>query len=650
MGALSGERARPRAAADLTENGRGTTVGPAAPGLGPLLREVREQLEAPGWRGFALLRRYRSENPGSARTLARQLRSVRWEERDDFPARRVRFAFAGTGSTANLEDALLLEALDRGIIPISYHAASRQPSRELRDPASGLHGHQPEVVVIAATPSAPGAGTDPPGSIGAGEAEAFLDSLIEDLRAFRARSSAVLVIHNFPPPELRPLGLGDWREPNGQGEVYARLNLALAARCREIPDVQVVDVPHLVALSGAGWWTLHRSWFLGNLGASEELAPLLCREYAAVGAALRGLVRKCLVLDLDGTLWGGVVGEVGAEAVQIGRDFPGNIFRAIQRVVQQLHERGVVLALNSQNNEEDAWAPFGGRAEMLLERRHFAAWRINWKDKASNLRELSEELRLGLDSFVLLDNDPVQRAWVEDSLPEVHVIPAQDPLDMLRALTTQRLFDSLGQTAEDALRGKSYVAASRRREEQATATDRESFLASLGITVSVGRASPEHVPRLAQLSQRTNQFNLTTKRYTEGQMQELCAAPDAEVLYCACRDRFADEGVTGLVILRRVGAEWVVDTFLLSCRVLGWGVERALAAAMCRIAGARGGGSLRGEYTRTAKNGITEGFYRELGFSPLQFDSERSSWLLELPAPVDTPPAWIRLQVDGEAR
>jgi FkbH-like protein len=219
---------------------------------------------------------------------------------------------------------------------------------------------------------------------------------------------------------------------------------------------------------------------------------------------------------------------------------------------------------------------------------------------------------------------------------------------MLLSLARQRLFDALGQTAEDRHRAGSYVAAARRREEEAAAGDREAFLASLDLAVTVGPAAPEHLARLAQLAQRTNQFNLTTKRYTEGQIRELCDGPDSTVLYCSSRDRFADEGVIGLVILRGPGAEWSIDSFLLSCRVLGRGVERALAAASCRIAASRGATGLRGEYVRTAKNGIAEGFYPAMGFSPLHSDADRSSWLLPLPAGAETLPAWIRLHVEGE--
>jgi FkbH-like protein len=608
------------------------------------LPEVLDRLRLAGWKGFALLRRYRSELSGSARPLVRGLRSLAWERRDDYEGRRVRFAFTADASTANLEDALWLESLDRGIVPVSYHSALRQVTRELRDPASGLYAHEPDVAVVAASfPADPDAGSD------AVSPDAFLDALAADLRAFRARSSAVLLVHGFVAPEFRPLGIHDWREPKGLFELYARLNLGLAERCRDIADTHVVDVGRHLARSGASWSTLHRSAFLAGVAASENLAPFLCRDYAAAGAARRGLVRKVLALDLDDTLWGGVVGEVGAAKVQVGNDHPGNIFRAIQRAAQKLHERGVVLAINSRNEEEDGWAPFRTRPEMALERRHFAAWRINWKDKATNMRELASELRLGLDSFVMLDNDPVQRAWVEDQIPEVHVIPAGDPLDMLRALADQRLFDGLSHTPEDALRAASYTAATRRREEDASAVDRAAFLAGLGLVVTVRRASPAELPRLAQLAERTNQFNLTTRRYSEAEIARACAEPDTVVLSCSSRDRFAADGIVGLAILKGGGPEWVVDTLLLSCRVLGWGVERALLAAACRVAAERGASSLRGEFIPSAKNGIAKGFYAEAGFSRLDSGEERQAWRLALPAPADVAPAWIELVLEEAA-
>jgi FkbH-like protein len=597
------------------------------------LDEIVAALGGAGWAGFASLRRYLAERPREARAVAQRLQGVDWRARGDFEARSVRYAVLADSGTANLRGPLLLESIVRGVIPEQYHAAPGRISHEIGDPESGLWAHRPEVVVLAA----------PHSEI----SDALLESLLGWIRELRARSQALVVVHELMPPEFRAGGIHDWREPDGPSAASARLNQALREGCRAIPDVHLVDVGRLAALSGAREWTLHKTRFLGGFAFPEELALLLGREYAAFGAALRGLQRKCLVVDLDETLWGGIVGEVGAAGVAIGGAHPGNIHQELQRVVRQLKERGVVLALNSRNNEEDAWQPFQERPEMLLRKHDFAAWRINWGDKAQNLRELSRELGLALESLVVLDDDPVARAWIEDSLPEVHVLPAQDPLDMLRMLATTRVFEGTSRTAEDALRARSYEAAVLRRQERDATADRAAFLGRLGLEVAVGRASQQELPRLSQLSQRANQWNLTARRYSEAQLAELVASGRGAVLYCTCRDRFADEGIAGLLVLRKGEPAWAVESFALSCRVLGWGVERALAAAACSVARDAGAVELQAEYVATARNRQAESFYEELGFAPVTRSGAGSTWRLALAAPPDLTPPWIRLRFEN---
>jgi FkbH-like protein len=590
----------------------------------PVLGDVLAALAQPGWRGFARLRRYRAESADPQRPLVRALRSVPWSGRGDLEARAVRVAFVGTASTANLDDALWLEALDRGLVPETQHSGSRQPSRELRDPAGELTAFRPDAVVVAAEPAA---GDDP---------AAFVADLIADLRAFRAHSQALLLVHGLVEPDAPPCGIAGAPGP------HAAAQAALVAGCREIADAWVVDVAGALLRGGARWATLHRGRFVGGLALPAEAALPLARDYAALLAARRGLARKVLALDLDDTLWGGVVGEAGASGLALGRDFPGNVFVALQQVVRRLRDRGVLLALLSRNDEDAGWAPFRERPEMVLRREDVAAFRIDWQDKAQNLRALAAELRLGTDSFVFLDNDPVQRAWMEEQLPEVYVIPAGDPLDMLHALAATRVFDGLGATAEDALRAESYAAGARRRQEETAAPDREAFLASLGLEVTVLRATSAHVARVAQLTQRTNQFNLTTRRYTEGEIRALLDAQDVDVVCCSCRDRFAEEGVVGVAVLRTAGALAEIEALLVSCRVLGRGVEHAFGAAVARIAAARGATHVRGAFVRTAKNGLAEGFYSELGFAAEDDEGGRWRHAADPPPPA---PAWIDLRL-----
>jgi FkbH-like protein len=387
---------------------------------------------------------------------------------------------------------------------------------------------------------------------------------------------------------------------------------------------------------------------MGAYYLPEALTPLLSREYVAVAAALKGFAKKCLVVDLDDTLWGGVAGEDGVAKLEIGGGYPGNIYRELQQVIYQLSERGVILAINSKNNQDDAWEVFERRPEMVLRREHFSAWRINWQDKATNLQAIAQELGVGLDSCVVLDDNPTERAWVEEWLPEVYVLPAQDPLEMLRVLATTPLFDTLDSTAEDQLRAKSYTAAAQRRTLQANTTNLAEFLSQLDIEAVICRPTESQLGRVAQLTQRTNQFNLTTRRYTHEQIKALWTNANVELLCCEVRDKFADEGIVGVVILHKSTEAWSIDTFLLSCRVLGRGVEGALLWAVCHQAATAGARWVYGEYVRSAKNGQIEGFYREAGFTPVAGDAIGSHWTLALPAPAELRPTWISLSMIQE--
>jgi len=598
------------------------------------LDQVCAALASSGWTGFSLARRYLRAHPGALRELARRLEAGDRDVFADREARTVRWAFLAESSTLNLRDRLTIESLLRGMFVEQYHAPAGAIAREVADPSSGLWAHRPDVVVVHPFTAA-GAGGEleiPP-----------KERLSELLQQLREGTEAVILVHNLVAPELRPLGVVDWVEPGGIGARVARFNLELADLCHETTGAYVVDLAPLLSLARAGYWTLHRSAFLADLALPDEIGACLCGQYAAVGAALRGLVRKCLVVDLDDTLWGGVVGEVGAGGVAIGQGFPGNVFRSIQGAVRQLHENGAVLAISSRNNEEDAWEPFDTRPEMVLKREHFAAWRINWEDKVESLREISDELGLALDSFVVLDDNPVNRYWIETQLPEVWVLSAQDPLDMVRELATTRLFEGLERTAEDRLRGRSYAARPRRLRSERGEADRETFLTELELEVTAGRASPPQLPRLAQLSQRTNQFNLTTRRHTQNQLAELLASEDSEVIYCSCRDRFSDEGIIGLALLVGNGAEWRIDSLLLSCRVLGWGVESCLAEVVRQMAKERGAEVLQGVYVASGRNAQTRLFYEKLGFLLVASDEQGSTWELDPRSSASLSPRWIEL-------
>jgi FkbH-like protein len=350
-----------------------------------------------------------------------------------------------------------------------------------------------------------------------------------------------------------------------------------------------------------------------NPAGLAELADLVARH----AAAYHGRARKVVALDLDGTVWGGVVGEVGLTGIALGDEEVGLAFRDMQRELVRLHDSGTVLVACSKNNRDDVADVFERHPAMTLKLSHFAAERINWQDKATNIREMAAELGLGLDSFVFLDDNPVERDWVRQALPMVTVpeLP-EDPADRLSFLRGSGLFDRIALTEADARRAEGYKAQGIRTRLKEGAGSFDDFLRSLEQEVAIEPVDEAALPRAAQLCQRTNQFNLTTRRHTIADLERMLEDDRTDVFQLSVRDRFADSGVTGLAILRRDGDAAEIDTLLLSCRVLGRRVEDCLLSFLAARASAAGARRLRGHYLPTAKNGQTATFFPDRGFEP----------------------------------
>ncbi len=520
-----------------------------------------------------------------------------------------------------------------------YHSPFGQLALETRNSKSGLFNHEPEVIVLAPVTgiwqrlkaSSPDA------------AEQSVEEAWSHVTALRKSFDGLILVQNLVSLESRPNGMLEPRGNLGLADFARTINLYLSQRCRETRDAFVLDAELLSGQCGAIWPGLHKQRFMASRPVADELANLLAAEIAAFCAAQKGFSRKCLVVDLDNTLWGGVAGEDGVAALRIGGGFPGNIYTELQKEIFALRKRGTTLAIASKNNEADVWEVFGQRPEMILKRDSFSAHRINWKDKATNLCELAVELKLGLDAFVLLDDNPVERNWIEEALPEVEVCPASDPLEMLRWLVTCRRFDTLAITREDSLRANSYSALESRSRLASGSSSVEEYLQSLATHIDVGCDDLAQISRVAQLTQKTNQFNLTTRRYTEVEIQKRTQDAAWRVFWCSCRDRFADEGVIGAALVELTDDEWRIDTFLLSCRVLGRSVEKAFLGIICDRAHAQGVRIIRGDFIRSARNAQTEGFFASCGFIVDELAADFSKWHLVLPASGVTP-KWIYLR------
>lgn len=328
--------------------------------------------------------------------------------------------------------------------------------------------------------------------------------------------------------------------------------------------------------------------------------------------------KKCLVLDLDNTLWGGVLGEDGVDGIMLGGDYPGKAYSYWQNALLQLQRNGVILALCSKNNESDVLELWEKSPSVVLKREHFSAMRINWRDKVANLQELSQELNIGLDSMVFIDDNPAERELVKQMLPEVAVPEfPEKPYQLMPFFKSlvERYFRIYKVTAEDREKTKQYHANALRRAELTRFADFDDYLSSLEIEVDVIHANEHNLPRIAQLTQKTNQFNLTTCRYTESDVQQRLQR-GWHVLCMSVRDRFGDSGITGVLMMEPLNAETVnIDSLLVSCRILGKGIEEVFVKTALNMMRSQGYQRVVARYLPTSKNLLTVDFYDKMGMT-----------------------------------
>jgi FkbH-like protein len=375
-----------------------------------------------------------------------------------------------------------------------------------------------------------------------------------------------------------------------------------------------------------------RQWVIAKLPFAQRFVPQYAESVARVLAAVRGKSRKVLVLDLDNTIWGGVVGDDGIEGLKLGQGDPaGEAFVEFQRAALALKNRGILLAVCSKNAESVALKAIREHPDMILREADFSAFQINWSDKASNLEVLAKRLSLGLDSFVFFDDNPFEREQVRRALPSVCVpeLPS-DPNAYARILLTSGFFESITFSREDQERSDQYAANARRETLLTQSRDLDSYLRSLQMRAIFTGAGSVGWQRFAQLINKSNQFNLTTRRYTEADI--LALAADAETLTLQVRllDRFGDNGMISSIICRRDGQDWLFDTWVMSCRVLGRRVEEAILNEVVARAREAGVERLRGVYRATERNGMVKDHYAGLGFSPNGEEETGTHWLLNI--------------------
>jgi FkbH-like protein len=536
-----------------------------------------------------------------------------------------RLAILASHTVDHLVPGIRVAGLSRRLA-MSVHVAAYGQYRQ------ALLGHDPELAAFApqmvllaldARDAPLDLPLDAPEEAVAAAVGARVDELRGLWRRARERFAAQVVQQTLVVADPPVFGSFEGLVPASPTAVVERLNAEIRIAARQ-EGVLLLDLAWTAAQHGrqAGFADPVR-WHQAKQLVSHVLAPLYGDLVARIAAAAAGLSRKCLVLDLDNTLWGGVIGDDGIDGIKLGQgNATGEAFLAVQRYAALLGKRGIILAVCSKNDLAVAEAAFN-HPDMALRRSDIACFVANWNDKASNLRHIAKTLNIGIDSLVFVDDNPAERDIIRRELPQVGVpeLP-EDAAHYAARVADAGYFETVSFTADDAARGKAYALNEERRAALEQASDMDAYLRGLEMTMSARAIGPAELPRATQLINKTNQFNLTTRRYTEQQVEHVAGDPRALALSVRLRDKFGDNGLISVVLARPDPAlpqgELLIDTWLMSCRVLGRQVEEATLQVVAAEARQRGARALVGEYRPSGRNGMVAEHYAKLGFAPCE--------------------------------
>jgi len=517
-----------------------------------------------------------------------------------------------------------------GIFPQLYTGLYGAYVQEVLDHSSGLHAFNPDAVVLALDwrdvfSELPIGAPDADAAAAVASKSDRILALIAQLE----RRGYTIYAHTVAPPAPSYRGLAERTAAASPQRQVSAANERLFAHTQG--RVHWIDVEALAQRTGLERWSPERLYLNGRLPFDPRFLPAYMRLFGGAWRAANARAKKVLAIDLDNTLWGGVVGDDGVENIALGPDSPaGEAYARFGAYVKALGERGVALAVCSKNDPQVAASAFA-HPHAALRVEDFAAFECSWDDKVTGLRRIAAALNLGIDSFVFADDNPAECALVRAELPEVGVVElAGDPAGFVDALEAERWFDAERYTSEDLQRGRSYAARRLVEAERAGAVNMEAFLASLEMQGELFQAAEADLARIAQLEQKTNQFNLTTRRYDDAAVRAFAARGDAVVLGFRLRDRHADHGLVSSLIAIREGETLRVDSWLMSCRVFSRTAERFVMAGLLELARERGARTIIGEYLPTAKNGVVARLYADLGFTAR--DGEGCRWELDVAA------------------
>ena len=548
--------------------------------------------------------------------------------------KKLRVAFLASFTINGFEETMRVKCKKKKIECMTYVGDYNQYNQEILENDSKFYRFKPELTfLILDVRHILGELFFYPYSLSISEKEDFVKNKIHEItnliRMIIKNSGSRVILTELQIPTYSPYGISDQNEKVGVKEIVREINIGIKHEVKDELLISILDFNQFIQRYGEQNIFNYNQFFSGDIKISIEYIPKFVDEMMRYVTAITGTTKKCIVLDLDNTLWGGVVGEDGFENIKLGDDPIGRSFVEFQKRLLALNQRGIILAINSKNNFDDAIKVVKEHPNMILREENFGCIKINWNDKVTNLYEISRELNIGLDSFVFFDDDPINREFIKKQLEQVLVIDLpSDSAKFAHVLTEMNVFESLKITDEDVKRKDMYLGQRKRVEFEHKIGDINEFLKQMNIQVTIKKADNFLVPRISQLTLKTNQFNLTTKRYQQEQISSFSDDKNYVVECIEVSDKFGNNGITGAYIIKKKETEWIIDTFLLSCRIIGRGVEDAMLSQLIERAKRENIKKIKGEFIPTAKNKPAENFYKEFGFKEEEnfwvFDTEQT--------------------------
>ena len=553
--------------------------------------------------------------------------------------KKINVGILASFSLNGLEETLRVKSAQKGIDCRIYVGDYNQYNQEIFKSDSKLFQFNPQLTfLILDIRHILGELYFLPYSISASERKEFVETKVDEIKklveTFLDNSNSKLVITSFQIPVYSPYGINEQKEDFGMKQLVYEINNKIRHELKDQSLVFIYDFNEFVMKFGEYNVFNYQDYFFRDIKISIDYIPKFADELLGYVNAVMGITKKCIVLDLDNTLWGGIIGEDGFDNIKLGDDPIGRSFVEFQKRLLALNQRGIILAINSKNNFDDAIEVIRKHPNMILREDNFACMKINWNDKVVNLQEISQELNIGLDSFVFFDDDQINQEYVRSSLQDVLVVDLpKDSSQFSQIVTEMKEFDVVKITEEDVKRNDMYLGQKKRKELENEISDFKEFLKQMNIEVNIQNADSFSIPRISQLTLKTNQFNLTTRRYQEEEISAFASSKDRIVECAQVSDKFGDNGITGVYIVKKESnEEWIIDTFLLSCRIIGRGVEETMLSQIIEKAKSLGVKRIKGEFISTSKNKPAENFYNSYGFKKIG-----DYWIFDTNQKIETP-------------